>query len=686
LLLATVIAHFLIGLFVLKKNRKVLTNIVFSTFAIALSGWLLCLLLMRISENGVLWARVMAVLSLIWSSNFFYFSITFPLDKKIEKWKTILIFLPILFFSLFSKYIVIEVFVLSIGFKMKYGPIYPLYISYGIILLCWGILNLVKSYFQLKGKSKEQIKYFALGIVLGITTIVITNGILPFFFRNSILGGTGPIATIFISAFTAYAIVKHRLMGIEVIIKKGTIYSVLTVAVTGIYTFVLFSFRFLFSLEHQLVTALITAFIVAICYRPLHDWLDRITDKIFFRKKLDYQKALKDISTCLCNILDIQELAQVVTASIMAQMRLEKACFIVRENDHIHFYESSRKDQGKMIARDRELTDSALKKFLKHNHVTDPILYDEVETSKLAKELKDSIIREMDKENIRVLIPVSREEDKAYSLAMGPKLSEDVFTDEDLNILTILARQISIALKTVELHEAVLAQEKEIARSDKLAALGKFTKEIAHEIKNPLFAVKTYFDTVPEYLKNDPDRQDFFEFARSEINRINNLANELGQFSKKPALLVKTDVNNLISEQLTLLSFQSEKHQIRLNKDLEKIPELMLDPNLIKQVLSNLFTNAIQAMPRGGTLSARTRQNKDKQYIIIDVQDSGLGISEEHLPHIFEPLYSTKENGAGLGLALTADIITGFGGTIDAQSSPEHGSTFTIRLPNCQPK
>ncbi|MFC1478374.1 ATP-binding protein [Candidatus Margulisiibacteriota bacterium] len=478
-------------------------------------------------------------------------------------------------------------------------------------------------------------------------------------------------------------------MGIEVIIKKGTLYSILAAAVTGIYAFFLFSLRHVFDDNGHLMPTIITSLVIAFGFKRLHDFLDDITDKIFYRKKYDYQKVLCDLATQLCNILYIDELAKIVTTTIQEEMKLEKASFILIEKEKQSFfsYDVLSETPGNISTYIGEITEPALLDYLDWAPGPSNILYinGEMDTLKISPVVRNYIQEYMDIGNYQVIIPVNEEGNIRYSIVLGKKLSEEDFTDRDLNVLTTMARQISIALKTVKLHGEVLAAEKEIAHTDKLASIGSLTSQIAHEIKNPIFAIKTFFETASsEELHYDQARKDFFEFTKAELDRINNLAQDLGQFAKKPADLVATDINVLISEQLTVLSFPIQKQSISLSADLKQIPKLKLDPNLFKQVLSNLFNNAIQAMPKpnDNKLDVKTWYDKNPDKVFIEISDSGSGIPENNLPHIFEPFFTTKDTGSGLGLALSADIITNFKGTIGAQNNPNgKGCTFTISLP-----
>ncbi|MBL7129873.1 MAG: hypothetical protein ISS45_00465 [Candidatus Omnitrophica bacterium] len=229
--------------------------------------------------------------------------------------------------------------------------------------------------------------------------------------------------------------------------------------------------------------------------------------------------------------------------------------------------------------------------------------------------------------------------------------------------------------------------KQELMRSEKLKTIATFASGMAHEIKNPLTAIKTF----AEYLPNKKDDSDFLEkFSKivgSEVEKIDDLVHQLLDFSKpSPLQLKETNINKLIDDTLELLNNQFIKYNIKISKDYSDSKMItVIDQNQMKQVFLNLFLNSIEAMPKGGTLTIATTNIRDnsckKQFVEIRVQDTGCGIPEKDIPHIFEPFYTTKEKGTGLGLSLVYNIIKQHKGEIYAESRINQGSSFIIKLP-----
>ena len=227
------------------------------------------------------------------------------------------------------------------------------------------------------------------------------------------------------------------------------------------------------------------------------------------------------------------------------------------------------------------------------------------------------------------------------------------------------------------MYEEYELLRKSIADSEKSKIISTLASSIAHDIKSPLTAIKTYFEYFPQ-KKNDPKfLEDFQRIVGSEINRINDLTNNLLEFAKpSPLQLQPTDINALLEKSLTLLHHQLVQNNINVVKHLDSTDSIQSDPNKLTQAFLNLILNAIEAMPDGGTLTVSTKSNKDQ--IEIEIQDTGIGIPEKDLKNIFKPFFTQKEKGTGLGLAIVEEIIKNHNGTIKVKSTQSKGTTFSL--------
>ena len=249
------------------------------------------------------------------------------------------------------------------------------------------------------------------------------------------------------------------------------------------------------------------------------------------------------------------------------------------------------------------------------------------------------------------------------------------------------------------LEDRVEQKTKELKRAhdhvlhvEKMASIGKMAAVVAHEVNNPLFGILTYSKLLRKWLvanqiehEKREDAMQSLDLISSESRRCGDLIKNLLTLSRTaPINLQSTDLNSVVDRSLMLIRHQLELRAVELQLDLAKdLPLLNCDAAQIEQVLIALTINAIDAMPKGGTLWLETRLADDQSGIEIKVRDDGTGISPEVLPHIFEPFLTTKESGhgVGLGLAIAKGIVERHNGRIEVESLLGRGTTFIIRLP-----
>jgi len=265
------------------------------------------------------------------------------------------------------------------------------------------------------------------------------------------------------------------------------------------------------------------------------------------------------------------------------------------------------------------------------------------------------------------------------------------FDRQDLTLLDSMASTVAMAIQNARLYaeskafaNELAASQAQLVQSAKLAATGQLAASIAHEINNPLQAVQSCVYLIADGAPQDDPNFKYVNIARQELERIARIVGRMLDFHHPGTETRRAiDVNDLIENVLALVHKRLQHSNIVVQADLAPdLPKVQAVSDHIKQVLLNLFLNAIEAMPQGGLLCVRTssRHPADK-WLIISIQDDGVGMGAEDLAHLFEPFYTSKPSGTGLGLSISYDIVAQHGGEILVDSEPGHGSTFTIRLP-----
>ena len=219
-----------------------------------------------------------------------------------------------------------------------------------------------------------------------------------------------------------------------------------------------------------------------------------------------------------------------------------------------------------------------------------------------------------------------------------------------------------------------------VQKSEKMAMLGQMSAGIAHEIRNPLTAIKGFI----QLLKSDDKKNEYLEIVLSEIERINTIVGEFLFLAKPTAdVFQKKNIKNIINDVVTFINAQSNLYNTQIYTMMEdSIPMIYCEENRLKQVFLNLLQNSIEAMPNGGIIAITVKMMEGEQ-ISIQIADQGMGIEEERLATLGEPFYTTKEKGTGLGLMTCYKIIEeGHRGRMSIDSTVGKGTTVQIILPS----
>jgi signal transduction histidine kinase/putative methionine-R-sulfoxide reductase with GAF domain len=299
-----------------------------------------------------------------------------------------------------------------------------------------------------------------------------------------------------------------------------------------------------------------------------------------------------------------------------------------------------------------------------------------------------------------VVIPLLAKEKALGAIAADFVDPNKTITKEALESVMVFAQQAGLAIHNAFMYQELKTfsqqmeekiqkttadlrkTETQLIRSEKLAALGQLAAGIAHEIRNPLTSINILIHSLTENFPSGDSYREDLKVIEEEISRINEIVDQFLRFAKPaPPLLEKTDMFSIFEETLQLLRPQIEKQLIVVGKEIQALPIILMDREQMKQAILNLLLNAIQAMPGGGQLTLRGQNSKDGQWIYISIQDSGVGIPSENVDKLFDPFFSTKDGGIGLGLSIAHRIIDQHHGKIEVESAPGKGTLFTVWLP-----
>lgn len=284
---------------------------------------------------------------------------------------------------------------------------------------------------------------------------------------------------------------------------------------------------------------------------------------------------------------------------------------------------------------------------------------------------------------------------------LGLFTSVTSFDDNHMRLFKGISRQTALALRNAELYEVqanyaqhledMVAQRTEalqsaqhmLIRSEKLASIGHLAASIAHEINNPLQPIRIHLEHMIEDIQsNDQIDITAVESIQQSVERISRIVSQLLEFAGKRSTgpdLQELDIKRTLESIIQLNRKYFERENVKIIANLSPLPAIYGSKDQLEQVFMNLTLNAKAAMESGGTLRISARRDQDE--IVLEFADTGSGISAEHLNKIFDPFFSTKPNGTGLGLFVSYGIIQNHHGTIEVHSRVGKGTTFTIRLP-----
>ncbi|MGC9520435.1 MAG: response regulator [Anaerolineae bacterium] len=287
-------------------------------------------------------------------------------------------------------------------------------------------------------------------------------------------------------------------------------------------------------------------------------------------------------------------------------------------------------------------------------------------------------------------VPLAKNDETVGALfAVG---HDNTLRDQDITLVEHIAATVVVAVEKAWLFQDLEAFAEEIERSqsqliqaEKMAAVGRLTASLAHEINNPLQAIQNSLHLASHKGLDADNKARFLEMAQNEVNRLIQIVHRMLDFYRPSSSMHKLDVNRPVEDALAIASKRLQQSHIQVEARLApNLPPVRGVANQLTQVFLNLVINAIEAMPDGGTLWVGTAYHAQTQEVVTAFRDSGPGIPAEIRSHLFEPFHTSKPTGTGLGLAISYGIVERHNGLIEVESPPGGGATFIIRLPEYQ--
>lgn len=495
-------------------------------------------------------------------------------------------------------------------------------------LLGYSFFLLIKGMHRATGLRRTQIKYFLISSVVGWMgaelDYLLGFGIIDIYPYHNFLISIYPL-------ITGYAILRHRLMDIEVIIKKTLVFA-------GLFAFVYAAFigMSLFTQglfqniigTNRWIAMLPSALIVIFALRPLEAFLVNATDKYLFQKKYDYKELLKTFAGEVLTVLDLQKLINLTEGKLVDIIKISSA---------------------------------------------EVLLFDENKQEKL-----DGI----DKLSAELIIPLVLHNEVIGKLSLGKKKSDENYTQDDLDILLPLARTLAIAISNAKLFDELSKTQVLAAQRERMATIGTFAAGMAHEIRNPITTMRIFSEYFPDKFKEDAFREKYRDIIIKEVDKIDHIIETLIDFSGEamPDAIEGVSAKEAIDELISLMSTDSGTSTgiEFINDAPPALPRIRVNRKEFDEILLNIIQNAIHAIPTKGQISFSA--SKKDNFIELKIQDTGCGMSEDILKHLFSPFFTTRSKGFGLGLFVVKELVLRNKGSIHIESKIGQGTRFTLEF------
>jgi signal transduction histidine kinase len=616
----------------------------------------------------------------------FFTHFTFAVLDLLKKRKVILLgytaavlFIPFVFTDLLVKDVVPKV---SFKYYMVPGYLYLPLVTFWFSYIIYAHYELVKRFMQSSGLKRNQIRYLlgasVIGFIGGSTSFLPVFDIEVFPFGNYFIALYAFIIT--------YAIVQHRLMDITFVLKKGVTYAYASfLLLIPLCLFVIYGQQLAFkSINYTFSVFILSIIIVAAYFFPkVKVRAEKTVEQFIFKNKYDYRKTISDLSKAMVAILNTNDLCKKIITTTTDAMRVEKASiYILDEAEGFYKLCDSMNFPQEKIVSNYHKEDPFFKWAERHK-----VIFIREELERYTNDAEALAMAEKMKQmESEICIPLITKEKLIGVISLGMKGKGEMYTHEDLELLTTLSNQATIAIENAKLYEDLSNTKVRMQRADRLAALGTLTAGLAHEIRNPLVAIKTFTQLLPDRFDDDEFRNHFLSVTAGEVDRISSLVTELLEFSRpSQPNLNKEDLNQIVEKMLLLVATESHKKNLQIVKNFhDYLPPVVLDKDQLKQVFLNILLNAVDATPENGIVTVGTKlikRNGHQDHVQIIIKDTGKGIPQEDLDRIFTPFFTTKHQGSGLGLAISHQIIQEHNGTIEVESEENRGTSFFVTLP-----
>ncbi len=504
-------------------------------------------------------------------------------------------------------------------------------------------------------------------------------------FIGAPLPPVGAVLAIVFLFMLAESMIRERLVDLYDILGQLVVSTALAFCLAGIfYVFVVLVGGF----STMYLNAILASIVILVLFEPLRDKVEQYIHRAFFLERVDLERAVQNARRQLVHVLQVSEMVQVVMTELEASRRATGAALFLRDpigQDFelgLSFGPPAPARIDSAVA--RPLVDRLEKGPLVLEELVDDVLERRKAPRTAALESEERVLAAAEVLGALkngVVTPIRGENKGVIGLLLVvDDRVRDAFSPDDVALLDALAVQIAVVIENSK-------QYRRLQERDRLAALGQMAAGLAHEVKNPLGAIKgaaQLLDDPEDGSELEPQAQEFIGIILEEVERLDRVVGSVLDYARpskgNPGVI---DANAVVRRTLQVLRPEGESTHVELELA-ENVPAVRADAEQLRQVLMNLVLNAQDCGASKIEVSTALRDRlglSEAKWVAIAVKDNGPGIAPEVRSNLFVPFFTTKDRGTGLGLAISQRMVEEMGGRIEVSSQPGQGATFTVVLP-----
>jgi signal transduction histidine kinase len=505
----------------------------------------------------------------------------------------------------------------------------------------------------------------------------------------------GTVLTLVFLYILSQSVLRDRLLDLYELTGRLSVLTALSFLLAAMFSLLLW-----LSGEQFFIHTVAAALVVLLVYDPLRLKVEDKIAQLFFRERYALDHDIGALRRRLAHVLEIEHLPELVMAGLEHSQRLTHVALYFIDVElrgyQLKAHLGSTPVRRLEVAAARPLIDA----LRAEPALTIEALEKERDRHRGEGRDRDAetcheSVQCLDAMHASVCIALSVEQEIYGMLCVRDERVRDAFSPEEVQLWLGLGAQIVTAIENTRLYQRMKER-------DKLAAMGEMAAGLAHEIRNPLGAIKASAQYLRETLAGDVGSDEFLHIIVDEVDRLNRVVSSFLDYANPAAgdRPMLCDVNAVVERTAQVLATEVAEVDLMATLTLTPdLPKVRIDAERLRQVLINLIQNALQAIEAGGTLrietklieargsarepkaEARTSEDSGERWVEISVADTGKGVPQQVLHNLFDPFVTTRQRGTGLGLAISQRIVSAAQGKIVVQTEPNQGSTFTVRLP-----